>query len=306
MRRFLSFVMRGRVHAICVSTLALLVSLLFMPASGITAGIVGVVTLRYGPWEGALLLASTFALGAVLSTLLIQSFSVVVLIGVALALPTFLLSIVLRSTDSQGATLAMMGALGAFAFCTIALVTGDPIAWWREVLDRVLMLGLEEAPGHEGLDPAMLEVLDRLLDHVAAASYFSVWSMVFAMMAVWLARWWHAMLDNPGGFGREFRSLRMDRRVAFLTVGLGVLALLDGDLGDGLIAILFRLALTLYVAQGVAVVHSWVAHRRASKGWLVAMYVLLVAPLPVGVLGLAVAGFSDAWLDYRARWQASA
>ena len=304
MRRFLHFVMRGRFNAICASTLALLLSLAFLPASGITAGMIGLVTLRYGPSEGALLLASTFALGAALSTLLIQSISVVAVIGASLVLPAYLLSMVLRRTASQGTTLAATGALGALAFCAIHLFSGDPVAWWREVLARILMLGLDEAPVRAQLDPAVLQVLDRLIDQVALASYFSVWSMIFAMVAVLLARWWHALLDNPGGFGREFRELRMDRRMAWLTIGLGVLALFDGDLGDGLISILFRLALTLYVVQGLAVAHSWVAHRKASRGWLVALYVLLVAPLPVGVLGLAIAGFSDAWLNYRERWQA--
>ena len=305
MRRFLNFVMRGRIHAICASTLALLLSLVFLPASGITAGVIGLVTLRYGPSEGALLLASTFALGAAFSTLLMQSISIVAVIGASLVLPVYLLSMVLRTTSSQGATLAATGVLGAFAFCTVHLLTGDPVAWWRDVLARILMLGLDEAPVREQLDPAIFQALDRLVDQVALASYFSVWSMIFAMVAVLLARWWHALLDNPGGFGQEFRGLRMDRRVAWLTVGLGVLALFDGSIGDGLLAILFRLALTLYVVQGLAVAHSWIAYRKASKGWLVAVYILLVAPLPVGVLGLAVAGFSDAWLDYRARWQTS-
>lgn len=303
MRRFLNFAMRGRVNAICASTLALLLSLAFLPASGVTAGMIGLVTLRHGPSEGALLLASTFALGALLSNFLIQSISIVALIGATLALPAFLLSTVLRSTASQGATLAATGALGALAFCGIDLITGDPIAWWRDVLARILMLGLDEAPVREQLDPALLAALDRLIDQVAYASYFSVWSMIFAMVAVLLARWWHSLLDNPGGFGQEFRSLRMDRRIAYLTVALGVLALFDGALGDGLIAILFRLALTLYVVQGLAVAHSWVAWRKASRAWLVAIYVLLVMPFPIGVLGLAIAGFSDAWLDYRARWQ---
>ena len=306
MRRLLNYVMQGRLRAIGASALALLLSLVFLPASGITAGVVGLVTLRYGPSEGALLLASSFAIGALLSTLLMQSLSVLAVIGATLALPAYLLSIVLRNTASQGAILAATGVLGAFAFCTIHVLTGDPIAWWRGVLARILMLDPGDALVREQLDPAVLQALDSLVDQVALASYFSVWSMIFAMVAVLLARWWHALLDNPGGFSREFRGLRMDRRVAWLTVGLGVLALFDGNMGGGLIAILFRLALTLYVVQGLAVVHSWVAHRKASRGWLVAVYVLLVAPLPIGVLGLAVAGFSDAWLDYRARWQASA
>lgn len=306
MRRFLNFVMRGRINAICVSTLALLLSLAFVPASGVSAGIIGVVTLRYGPSEGALILASTLALGAALSTFLIQSFTMVAVIGASLVLPAYVLALVLRSTASQGTALAMTGVLGAFAFCTIHLLTGDPVAWWREVLVGMLMLGLDDTPVRAQLDPAMLQALEHLLDQVALASYFSVWSMIFAMIALLLARWWHALLDNPGGFAREFRGLRMDRRVAWLTLGLGVLALFDGDLGNGLITVLFKLALTLYVVQGLAVAHSWVAYRKASRGWLVALYVLLVVPLPVGVLGLAATGFSDAWLDYRARWQAGA
>ncbi len=304
MRRFLHFAMRRRLNAICTSTFALLLSLVFLPASGVTAGMVGLVTLRYGPSEGALLLVSTFALGAALSTLLIQSISVVALIGASLVLPAYLLSMVLRKTASQGTTLAATGVLGTLAFCAIHLFTGNPLAWWRDALARILMLELDDEPVRAQLDPAVLQALNRLIDQVAMASYFSVWSMIFAMVAVLLARWWHSLLDNPGGFGQEFRELRLDRRVAWLTVGLGVLSLFDGDLGDGLIAILFRLALTLYVVQGLAVVHTWVAHRKASRGWLVAVYVLLMAPLPIGVLGLAIAGFSDAWLDYRKRWQA--
>ena len=306
MRGFLSYVVRGRVHAVCASTLALIVSLVLMPVCGIAAGIVGLVTLRHGPAEGALVLGWTMTLGAVLSALLVQSFSMVVLIGVSLVLPAWLLSAVLRWTASQGATLAMSGALGALAFSAIWLFTGAPVAWWRAVLDRTLMLGLTENEMGGRLDPVVIERLNRLLDQVAAASYFSVWSMIFAMMTVLLARWWHAMLDNPGGFGEEFRALRMDRRVAFLTIGLGALALFNGNVAEGLGPILFRLALLLYVVQGIALVHGWVAHRKASTGWLVAMYVLLILPLPLGVLGLAAVGFSDAWLDYRSRWHAGA
>ena len=304
MRRFLHHVMRSRVHAICASTLALLLSLAFVPAGGVSAGLIALVTLRHGPLEGVFLLASTLALGAAISSLLIHSFAMVAVMGATLAIPAYLLSLVLRSSNSQGTTLAMSGVLGAFAFCTIHLSTRDPVGWWREVLVGMLMLDLDEEAVRQQLDPALLQALEHLIDQVAFASYFSIWSMIFAMLAVLLARWWHALLDNPGAFGREFRGLRMDRRVAWLTVGLGVLALFDGSLGAGLIAILFKLALILYVMQGLAVAHSWVVSRNASRGWLVALYALLVMPLPFGVLGLAVAGFSDAWLDYRARWRA--
>ena len=67
--------------------------------------------------------------------------------------------------------------------------------------------------------------------------------------------------------------------------------------------LLFQLALVLYVIQGIALVHALIAHRKAALGWLVTMYVSLMLLWPVAMVALAVAGFSDTWVDYRARWK---
>ena len=47
--------------------------------------------------------------------------------------------------------------------------------------------------------------------------------MVTSVCIVLLARWAHAALDNPGGFGREFRTLQVGRGFA---AGAGVVAIL--------------------------------------------------------------------------------
>jgi hypothetical protein len=54
--------------------------------------------------------------------------------------------------------------------------------------------------------------------------------------------------------------------------------------------------------QGVAMVHGLVKLRGGARGWLVAMYASLLLVTPAAVLALSVAGFSDAWFDYRARF----
>jgi hypothetical protein len=123
-----------------------------------------------------------------------------------------------------------------------------------------------------------------------------------AMVLLLVARWGHSVLDNPGGFGKEFRALRLDRRVAFATVALGLGALFFGGFASGLLPQLFNLVVALYVVQGIAVAHALVTHRRASFNWLVAMYMLIVLLPPLGMMLLSVTGFSDTWLDYRARY----
>ena len=43
------------------------------------------------------------------------------------------------------------------------------------------------------------------------AAFFGAVTTAGLMLTLVLARWWHAVLDNPGGFGREFRALRVGR-----------------------------------------------------------------------------------------------
>ena len=45
-----------------------------------------------------------------------------------------------------------------------------------------------------------------------------------------IGRWWHAILDNPGGFAREFQGLRLDRRISIVTVALVLLVAYAGDM----------------------------------------------------------------------------
>ena len=61
----------------------------------------------------------------------------------------------------------------------------------------------------------------------------------------------------------------------------------------------------LFGLQGVALVHYLVKRRNASVAWLAGLYVALaIIPQPASgvVLGLALAGLSDTWVDYRKRF----
>ena len=124
---------------------------------------------------------------------------------------------------------------------------------------------------------------------------------ISAIASLLLSRWWQAMLYNPGGFGEEFHNLRLDIRVAGLSLlAFTLLLYLPGD---------FRfwaelMALPLLIS-GLSLVHFGVKALSQGRQWLVFMYVGLVVSGPV-IGGLLVGlGIADSILNLRLRLTAN-
>lgn len=298
MREFLKFVTRSRTHAAATAALGLLLP----PFGFVAAGMVGLVTLKYGVADGALILAASVAVSSAVMLLVLHSADAAILFAVSMGLPMLLLSAVLRYTASQGAALASAGLLGGSVIAAVHLLAADPVAWWRRVLEIFLVDRMQRG---DTPDPATVESLREVAEKLAPLmSGAPTGIAIGTMVLLFLARWGQAVLDNPGGFGKEFRALRLDRRVAFAAVVLGLCAIFFRGFASGLLPELFNLVVALYVLQGIAVAHALVKHRQASRGWLIGMYMMVVLMPPLAMMLLSVAGFSDTWLDYRTRYGA--
>lgn len=298
MREFLKFVTRSRIHAAATAILGLLLP----PFGFVAAAMVGLVTLKYGIADGALILAASVAVGSAAMLLALHSADAAILFALSMGLPILLLAGVLRYTASQGAALTSAGIVGGCVIAAIHLLTADPVAWWRRVLEIFLVERMQRG---DAPNPAMAEPLRQLVDNLAPYMTGAPTGIaVGAMVLLFLARWGHAVLDNPGGFGREFRALRLDRPVAFAAIALGFGAIFFSGFASGLLPELFNLVVVLYVVQGIAVAHALANYRQASSGWLTGMYLLLALPplSAIPMIVLSVTGFSDTWLDYRARY----
>ncbi len=298
MRNFLKFVTRSRIHAAGTAALGLLLP----PFGFVAAGIVGVVTLKYGVADGALVLAASVAVSSAIMLVLFQSADPAIIFAVSMGVPILLLAAVLRYTNSQGAALAAAGSLGAAAIATVHLLTADPVAWWRGVLESFLVdrLQLGRTP-----DPAVVESLREMAEKLAPLmSGAPTGIAIGSMLLLLLARWGHAVLDNPGGFGKEFRALKLDKRFAYAAVLLGLSAIIFSEFASGLLPELFNLLVVLFVLQGIAIAHALVKHHRASSGWIFGMYIMVVLAPPLAMILLSVTGFSDTWLNYRGRFGA--
>ena len=293
MRGFLRFVTRSRYHAIGISAL----SLLMPPFSFVGGAIVGLATLRYGASEGGVVLAGSAAVFAVAMWALAGSTAPAVVFVVVTGLPVLALSALLRTTASQGVVLVTATLVTGAAIAMLYAAVPDPAEWWLDVFVAFLTGGAED------IDPGGFEQLAEMLRAVVTGLPIAV--MVTAVCTVILGRWAHSVLDNPGGFGREFRTLRVGRGFA---AGVGVvlvIALFLTPRGSGFGHDLLMLVVAACAIQGIATVHGLVGVRGGGRGWLVAMYLSLLLVTPAAVLVLAVAGFSDAWLDYRTRFDRS-
>ncbi len=141
-----------------------------------------------------------------------------------------------------------------------------------------------------------IEQLARWMTGLLAAGFF-----LQLVLSVLIARWWQAMLYNPGGFRQEFHTLRLHRALGF--AGLLLLGLILAGLGGegGLILDLTLLLAAALLLQGLAVAHGVSGLRKAHPVWLVAMYILWFFAMPQISMMLVAVGLADLWLDFRAR-----
>jgi hypothetical protein len=296
-RALLALIMRGRAQAITASALCAVLSLLFPPLSYASGAIVGLATLRQGAREGALVVGGSLLLAGVFA-LLVAGTPAPALAFVAMSwLPAWLIAVVLVATRSQGAALLSCAGLGVVAVLALHVAVADPATWWREALASFFAPALESA-GRETA-AGLAELLDLWAPRMTR--YFGAAVAAGAMLSLLLARWGHAVLDNPGGFGEEFRALDAGRTALGVCLVVGVVAAFAGGGLGALAGDLMGPLTVVLLFQGLAVAHAVVRRRKLPGGWLVAMYLLLLVPPHLALPALAGAGLLDGWLGFRVR-----
>lgn len=297
MRALANYVMRGRLSAITVVVLSSLAALLLPPLTSPLAyaggGALGLVTLRRGAREGFVVLAGSVLGMAVLGMVLMGTATVLALTGLSQWLPLLAVALVLRVTVSWQRAVQAILALGAGFILLQYLLLGDPAQWWLEQL-QPFAERLQESGGQQ-YEAMMVQVAAWMPALVSTALIVGI------TLSLVLARAWQSQLYNPGGFGSEFRELRLGAGVSLLTIAIVLIAAAT----SGLLADLARQLVWILIAgcllQGIAVVHGIVRRLGKARGWLIAMYVLLIFAEPYSGVLLAILGLADNWVDFRQR-----
>ncbi|WP_127476224.1 hypothetical protein [Sulfurivermis fontis] len=294
MRFLANTIMRGPMAAILVTSVAAMLGVLLPPLGYLSAAAVGLVTLRLGLAEAGKVVVGSIVATAVLGGLLVGNPMAPLAFLLALWLPLLVTAWSLRRTADLARSLWLAALFGVMVVLGFHLGVDDPAGWWRGFLHRLV----EQAPAEQQdvLLPVLDEMAGLMTGMIGAAVTLGV------VLSLFLARWWQAVLYNPGGFRSEFHALRLGRAATGVTLVLLLAAWMQPP-GLAMLTDLLPLALLLHLLQGVALVHGLVARTGANVGWLVAMYVLLLLPMVMTqiALTLAVAGMVDNWMDFRTR-----
>ncbi len=282
MRGLAEFVMRGRWQALAVAILGS-GSLLF---GWISAAAVALVTLRKGVQEGGWLVFWALLPASVLAWMSGDAGGLLLLAGV------YILAAILRESVSLPLAILATIPLGLLSGGFLLLATGAfldvLVAWYTDFIEQ-LSRSLSEA---EGTEVTLVPLTATQLAGMLAAGNAGL-----CAVSLLLGRYWQAALYNPGGFGDEFRRLRLPPSWTFMLAALaGGMWFAGGDVSGW--AVIFAVPLTLC---GFALVHAWAKARGVGGATVATCYLMWIFfdPLKAVMLGLVLA---DAVSDFRARW----
>ena len=212
--------------------------------------------------------------------------------------PPVLLALLLRRTGSLALCLQVAVLVAAVGLIVLHLAFGDPAQFWAPVVRD-----MAQAMKSRGL-PIEIDT-DTLVEMLARTlwGWMAVLTLLLAVGALFLARWWQSLLERPGGFGAEFRELSLGRTLG-IAAAIVFLASLGAAVSDGVAAALnraliddlLRLALSALVIVGLAAAHRRRAVGRLGAAGLWIIYGLLVFAAPFMLPFLAGWGFVDNWV----------
>ncbi|GLO39757.1 hypothetical protein PPUN15366_14010 [Pseudomonas putida] len=266
--------MRGRVQATLVVVISAVLPLLFW----LSAAAGSLVLLRRGFKDTTTVIAGGLLAG--LAVWVMGDPITFLVIAGALGLAALL------RAEHPWSRVLLVSAVFAVAF---SLVLDLALAQTFDVLAKAFAEAMPKIEGQPVLS-------GELIRPVLVAST-AVTVQLFSVLALVLARYWQAALYNPGGFGREFRALKLPKQTMAVLVAVMVVA---PFIGPQFIVLASASSLVLVLA-GIALMHGLVAQGRLAGFWLVGMYVTLPLIMQLIYPLLVVLAIVDSLIDFRGR-----
>ena len=286
MRGLAEFIMRGRWQALGVAVLGS-GSLLF---GWVSAAAIALVTLRNGSAAGGWLTLWAILPAIIIAAISGDTGSVLLLLG------TFSLAVILR--ESVSLSLAVMASV------PLALLGGAALTLFNGVFLQELVATFNQALAQfeqELVEGEAAEMVFNAVSVPQVAALLATGNAVIALLSLILGRYWQASLYNPGGFGEEFRALRLPVGAVLLMAST---ALILWWLGPDWRVWSAVVVLPLTIV-GFSLIHAFATRTGKGVTWLTLMYALwivldLVKWLWVGCVVI------DTFADVRGRWRRSA
>jgi hypothetical protein len=289
--------MRGFWWAIAVSATTLICSTFVSILSVISAASVSFVTLREGGGAGfRLIVFSTLAV-VLLDLFFLQladgNLDFLYLCSV-LWLPALIMGYVLRGSEKQENALIVVAIIVGVYAGVFRFMVGDTQQFWYTQISPIFAQLYDNQ--ELGIQDSTIRSIANQMHHV-----FMVMMFAFYSASILLARWWQSELFNFGGFGDEFKKIRMPRFAIYIAILVGVLVVCQAmvDSLSGIAIDAFLIFTLLFAFQGLSVVHFRARAIGLARGWMIAFYSLVLLLPQLSGLILATTGVADGFADFR-------
>lgn len=300
LRRCTDFVLQNRLQAMGV---AFIIS--YIPLLGSVAILIaGLVTLRKGAFEGLLVvIAATLPYllkyytgfgGGVIE-------SEIAVIGLVLSLVSNMLvwvfAIVLRRYNNWNTVLEYAVLLGLVVIGLVHILYPDIQAWWATQLTRYFDKTTAMVSGLNATSAdAQSDVINLIKGY---ATGFVVVSLLFnVLLQLVLARWWQAVIFNPGGLRKELYQIRLSRVMG----GLFIVGFALSWIGNDIVMDMMPLLYSIFCAAGLSFAHYYFSTKKNVWVWLLILYLLLIWLFPLSIVIIAFIALFDVWVDLRKRF----
>lgn len=272
MRGLAEYAMHGRRQAIIVVVLTGLFPMIYC----LSAAVVGLVNLRKSTTEGLIILLWSL-LPAVLLWLAGDNTPVV------LMLSTAILAQALKHFNSWSKVIMLGTVLGILTQLSLVWQVGF-VEQWVSIVEEAIVMQQSQGIVVE----YTADELVRLL-----LSFYGAYNFITVISCLVLARWWQAVLYNPGGFKAEFHQLKLEPGFAVLLAGFIIAALTGVPPLDTWLVIMCIPPLL----SGLALLHYLVAYKKLGLSGIVIAYLLAMFISPMVIL----LGLIDSVMNFRKR-----
>lgn len=204
------------------------------------------------------------------------------------------LALVLRASESWNRVLLVSIAMGWVFSVVLGAVYRPQIESLAQELVKILPLALGDLYQQFSVEERarLASLIAPILTGLIAALL-----QIVSVLSLIVGRYWQALLYNPGGFGREFRTIRIPLGPAMLLLAC---MLLGPNFGSQM-AMLTPLCSVPLVFAGLALIHGLVAEKRLARFWLVGLYVTLLLFMQLIYPLLVLLAIVDSLIDFRGR-----
>lgn len=277
MRSLAEYIMRGRFQAFFIAFLGGLG--LLLPLSQAAQGL---VSLRKGWQEG--LYVTLWAFLPVLTLFWLSQYGELrAYATISIFVVTYACCLVLRGTISWGITLFALLIFSGISAVLVFVSTDNLAPMLQQEWDSYM----EKQPVENRVAAELTGI--KISGGIAA------WIGFASIIGVIVARWFQAMLYNPGGFREEFHNLRLPKQVAAVcAVGLAATYYFGTEYEFW--GVLFSLPMFF---AGLGLIHYTVAQFSMGALPLVVLYASFFLLVGAPTVFVAIFGLTDAWINYR-------